>query len=138
MNVRNCRKCGKIFNYVSGLPICPACRYEAEKKFQVVKKFIRENPRADIREVAAACEVETSQIQQWIREERLEFTEDSPIKLPCENCGTMIRAGKYCEKCKATMAKNLSNAIDKPKVIAQQRPDRRDAQSRMRFLDKHE
>ena len=65
MNVRNCRKCGKIFNYVSGLPICPACRDEAEKKFQVVKKFIRENPRADIREVAAACEVETSQIQQW-------------------------------------------------------------------------
>ena len=60
MNVRNCRKCGKIFNYVSGLPICPACRDEAEKKFQVVKKFIRENPRADIREVAAACEVETS------------------------------------------------------------------------------
>ena len=55
MNVRNCRKCGKIFNYVSGLPICPACRDEAEKKFQVVKKFIRENPRADIREVAAAC-----------------------------------------------------------------------------------
>ena len=42
MNVRNCRKCGKIFNYVSGLPICPACRDEAEKKFQVVKKFIRE------------------------------------------------------------------------------------------------
>ena len=68
MNVRNCRKCGKIFNYVSGLPICPACRDEAEKKFQVVKKFIRENPRADIREVAAACEVETSQIQQWIRD----------------------------------------------------------------------
>ena len=138
MNVRNCRKCGKIFNYVSGLPICPACRDEAEKKFQVVKKFIRENPRADIREVAAECEVETSQIQQWIREERLEFTEDSPIKLPCENCGAMIRAGKYCEKCKAAMVRNLSNAIDRPKVIAQQRPDRRDAQSRMRFLDKHE
>ena len=138
MNVRNCRKCGKLFNYVTGLPICPACKEKAEESFQVVKKFIRENPRADIREVSAACEVETSQIQQWIREERLEFTEDSPIKLPCENCGTMIRAGKYCEKCKAAMAKNLSNAIDKPKVITQERPDRRDAQSRMRFLDKHE
>ena len=132
MNVRNCRKCGKLFNYVAGLPLCPACKEKAEESFQVVKKFIRENPRADIREVAAACEVETSQIQQWIREE------DSPSKLPCENCGTMIRAGKYCEKCKAIMAKNLSSAIDKPKVIAQQRPDRRDTQSRMRFLDKHE
>lgn len=138
MNVRNCRKCGKLFNYVAGLPICPACKEKAEKSFQVVKKYIRENPRADIREVAQTCEVETSQIQQWIREERLEFTEDSPIKLPCENCGALIRAGKYCEKCKAAMAKNLSNAIDKPKTIVQAAPDRRDTRNRMRYLDKHE
>ncbi len=138
MNVRNCRKCGKLFNYVAGLPICPACKEKAEESFQFVKKYIRENPRADIREVAQACEVETSQIQQWIREERLEFTEDSPIKLPCENCGTLIRAGKYCEKCKAAMAKNLSNAIDKPKTIVQAAPDRRDTRNRMRYLDRHE
>ena len=138
MNVRNCRKCGKLFNYVTGLPICPACKDKAEESFQAVKKFIRENPKADIREVAQACEVETSQIQQWIREERLEFTEDSPIKLPCENCGTMIRAGKYCDKCKATMAKNLSNAIDKPKTIVQPAPEKRDTRNRMRYLDKHE
>ena len=138
MNVRNCRKCGKLFNYVAGLPICPACKEKAEESFQVVKKYIRENPKADIREVAQACEVETSQIQQWIREERLEFTEDSPIKLPCENCGALIRAGKYCEKCKAAMAKNLSNAIDKPKTIVQAAPDRRDTRNRMRYLDQHE
>lgn len=138
MNVRNCRKCGKLFNYVAGLPICPACKEKAEESFQVVKKYIRENPRADIREVAQACEVETAQIQQWIREERLEFTEDSPIKLPCENCGALIRAGKYCEKCKAAMAKNLSSAIDKPKTIVQAAPDRRDTRNRMRYLDQHE
>lgn len=137
MNVRNCKKCGKLFNYVAGMPICPACREKAEESFQTVKKFIRENPRADIKEVAQTCEVDTSQIQQWIREERLEFTEDSPIKLPCENCGAMIRAGKYCEKCKATMAKNLSSAIEKPKVVVQQPTRKRDSE-KMRFLDKHQ
>lgn len=137
MNVRNCKKCGKIFNYISGIPICLGCREKNEELFQTVKKYIRENPRADIREVSMECEVETGQIQQWIREERLEFTEDSPIKLPCENCGMMIRAGKYCEKCKSSMAKNLSNAIEKPKMVVTA-PSKKavDHNSKMRFLDK--
>lgn len=136
MNVRNCRKCGKLFNYISGMGICPACKEKTEELFQKVKKYIRENPRADIREVSMECEVETSQIQQWIREERLEFTDDSPIKLPCENCGAMIRAGKYCERCKTTMAKNLSNAIEKPKIMAAPPKKEQDHNNRMRFLDK--
>ena len=138
MEVTNCRDCGRLFNYISGPRRCPECQKKLEEKFQQVKEFLRQNPDSTISQTATENDVTVKQIKQWIREERLEFTEDSPIKLPCENCGTMIRAGKYCEKCKATMAKNLSNAIDKPKVIAQQRPDRRDAQSRMRFLDKHE
>ena len=57
MNVRNCRKCGKLFNYISGMPICPACKDKLEEKFQTVKKYIRENRLADIKEVAEACEV---------------------------------------------------------------------------------
>ncbi len=40
MNVRNCRKCGNLFNYVSGPPICMACREKLEEKFQEVKKYI--------------------------------------------------------------------------------------------------
>lgn len=58
MDVRNCRKCGKIFNYVAGLPICPACQEIAEKKFQEVKDFIRENHGAGIEEICETCEVE--------------------------------------------------------------------------------
>ena len=118
MNVRNCRKCGKLFNYIMGVPICLACREKLEETFQVVKKYIRENKLADIKEVAEACEVEATQIQQWIREERLEFTPDSPVKLPCENCGAMIRSGKYCEKCKKDMVNNLSSVIENPKTCS--------------------
>lgn len=137
MNVRNCKKCGKLFNYISGLPICQGCKEKNEEVFQTVKKYIRENPRADIRDVSIECEVETAQIQQWIREERLEFTEDSPIKLPCEKCGALIRAGKFCEKCKGAMAKNLSSAIEKPKMVVTQAPKKEaDHSSKMRFLDR--
>ncbi len=137
MNVRNCRKCGKLFNHIMGVPICPACREKLEETFQVVKKYIRENKLADIKEVAEACEVEATQIQQWIREERLEFTPDSPVKLPCENCGAMIRSGKYCEKCKKDMVNNLSSVIEKPKKPVPQEHKRIDSTgNKMRFLDR--
>lgn len=136
MNVRNCRKCGKLFNHIMGAPICPACKEALEQKFQDVKKYIRENRTADIKEVAEACEVEAGQIQQWIREDRLEFTEDSPVKLPCENCGEMIRSGKYCEKCKREMADNLSNAIEKPKKVIEEPKKVQSTGNKMRFLDR--
>lgn len=118
------------------MPICPACKEKLEQKFQNVKKYIREHPQADIKEVAEECEVEVGQIQQWIREERLEFTSDSPVKLPCESCGEMIRSGRFCEKCKNSMAKNLSNAIEKPKPVAREQKKIQDTGNKMRFLDR--
>ena len=136
MNVRNCRKCGKLFNHIAGMPICPACREKLEEKFQNVKKYIREHPQADIKEVAEECEVEVGQIQQWIREERLEFTSDSPVKLPCENCGEMIRSGRFCEKCKNNITKNLSSVLEKPKPTRQEQKKVQDTGNKMRFLDR--
>ncbi len=136
MNVRNCRKCGKLFNYMFGMPICPACKDKLEEKFQAVKKYIRENRLADIKQVAEDCEVEVGQIQQWIREERLEFTEDSPVKIPCKNCGASIRSGKYCEKCKREMTNNLSSVMDKPKAVLVEPKKPQSTGNKMRFLDR--
>ena len=42
MNVRNCMKCGKIFNYAIGRPICPACKDKMDEKFRIVKEYIRQ------------------------------------------------------------------------------------------------
>ena len=56
MNVRNCKMCGKIFNYVVGPVICPRCREAREEKFQEVKKYIDEHRGADILEVSEECE----------------------------------------------------------------------------------
>lgn len=137
MNVRNCRKCGKLFNHISGMPICPGCKDDLEKKFSEVKKYVREHPNADMKIVSEECEVEVSQIKQWIREERLEFTEDSQVKMPCESCGTMIRSGRFCDKCKDNMSKNLSNAIDKPKrTLEPEKKKPTHERDRMRFLDR--
>lgn len=134
MNVRNCRKCGRLFNYVSGPPICLQCREELEAKFQEVKKYIQEHAHASIPEVSEACDVSTNQIQQWLRDERLELCEGSGITLQCEECGTAIMTGRYCEKCKASMANRLNDSIRKPEAPKPQpKKDPRD-NPKMRFL----
>ncbi len=135
MNVRNCRKCGKIFNYIGGQPICPSCKEEMEEKFQSVKDYIRDNPRADIKQVSDECEIEIAQIQQWIREDRLVFSDDSPIGIPCEKCGTMIRSGRFCDKCKNEMTRGFNDAIRKPEA-PKPAPKKEAGGSRMRFFDK--
>ncbi len=133
MEVKNCRKCRKLFNYIAGPQICPQCREALEAKFQDVKKYVYDNKGATITQIAAACEVDVPQIQQWIREERLVFSSDSPITINCESCGEMIQTGRFCAKCKANVANGLSNTIAKP-AAPQQAPTRTKDSPKMRFL----
>ncbi|MBO7374777.1 MAG: flagellar protein [Lachnospiraceae bacterium] len=137
MDVRNCRRCGKIFNYVAGPHICPACRELIENQFVTVKDYIREHKDANMAQICEACEVPESQIKQWIREERLFFGDDSPVGIECEGCGATIKIGKYCDKCKANLTKGLLDATAKPKAAE---PDithtrKGSAGGKMRFLE---
>ena len=137
MNVRNCRKCGRVFNYIIGQTLCLSCRDELENKFKEVKEYVQKNRGCSINDVAEICEVEASQIKQWIREERLEFTEDSMIGLACEICGASIRTGRYCEKCKAQTLSGLNNVVRQAQVSRQEQQTTRTNQKdnpRMRFL----
>lgn len=135
MNIRNCRECGKIFNYLTGAPICPACKDKLEEKFQVVKEYIRAHPGVGIAQVAEDCDVDSAHIRQWLREERLEVTEDSPMYLSCDGCGAPIRSGKFCEKCKMDVSKGFGNMLKSQKAVApkQEKPSSND-NARMRFL----
>lgn len=135
MNVRNCRTCGRIFNYVTGSAMCPSCREKLEEKFQQVKEYIRENKGVGIPEVAEACDVDAGQIRQWLREERLELSQDSPIYLTCESCGGPIRTGRFCEKCTGNMTRSLQDVLKAGKAAAQPKPARNDGEgAKMRFL----
>lgn len=136
MEVRNCRKCGRVFNYITGPKICQQCKEELEAKFQEVKEFIRENRQVGIQEVAEQCNVEVPQIHQWVREERLVFSEDSAIFFNCEKCGAPIRTGRFCDKCKADMTNTFSSAIKPKTVAAPTRPKDNKDNPRMRYLDR--
>ena len=135
MDVKNCRRCRKLFNYIGGQPICPSCREEIEKDFQKVKEYVREHKNCSVSEVAEECEVEESQIRQWVREERLMFAEGVG-GIACEVCGAPIQSGRFCEKCKASMINELSEAGRKPVAPTVQQTPRRSAENKMRFLNK--
>jgi len=133
MNLRNCTRCGKMFNYVAGPPICDACKKALEDDFQKVKAYIQENPQASLKQIAEDNDVKLNQIKEWIREERLMFSKDSPIQLTCENCGATIQTGRFCNNCKSSMANNLTDAFHKeaPKI---QIPQSKDDKGGMRFM----
>ena len=45
MEVRNCKGCGRLYNYIGGSykNLCPNCIGDMEEKFQEVKKYIEDN-----------------------------------------------------------------------------------------------
>lgn len=138
MEVTNCRTCGKLFNYMgSGRPICEACASALEEKFFEVREYIRDNKNAGINEVAEVNKVSVSQIKQWIREERLEFSEASVVTIECENCGAPIKTGRFCKACKGSLTNGLSGSIARPKPAeTEKRNPGNNSKGQARFMDK--
>ena len=67
MNIRNCARCGKLFNYIVGPVICESCKKEMEDEFQKVKKYISDNPAATMKQITEDNDVKMSQVREWIR-----------------------------------------------------------------------
>lgn len=134
MEVRNCKGCGKLFNYIGSLtPMCPQCMKALDEKYEATKEYIYNNPHATINQVSDDCDVSIQQIQRWIRQERLSFSDISPIGIDCEKCGTMIKTGRFCQNCKNTMKSEFSAVITREPQMEKLRE--KDASARMRYLD---
>ena len=111
MEVRACRTCKRLFNYITGPVRCPACADALEKKFQKVKQYIWDHKTASLQEISEANDVSVGQLRQWVREERLSFTDESPVGLECEMCGTTIKTGRYCTACKNKLGSTLMSDL---------------------------
>lgn len=135
MDVRNCKDCGKMFNYIGGPPLCITCLKKLDDKFAIVKEYIYDNPGVDIQQVSQENEVSVQQIKKWIKEEKLSFSEDSQVGLECESCGTMIRTGRFCVHCKDKMANTLSSVYQREEPPQIKKPNKTNDNPKMRFLD---
>ena len=110
MDVRNCKSCGKLYNYFGGQPYCPTCLSKLDDTFKEVKEYLYENPNTGIQEIAEMFHIGVPIIHRWVREERLAFSDNSSIGIECENCGVTIKTGRFCRKCKDNLATSLASA----------------------------
>lgn len=115
MKISNCRGCGRIFNVLADEQFCPNCQKKMDEKFDVVKKYVQENPNTPVETVARETDTTMRQIRKWIREERLSFSPDSAYGIECESCGKMIHTGRFCDECKKKLTNTLRSALDTPK-----------------------
>ncbi len=124
MEVKVCKNCRRLFKYIYGPELCPDCAgrrsdtdqeapkgekksilkplvMEEEKKLDQVKEYILSHPRATVAQIAEANEVSANRLLDWVREERLEFSDDSEYAwFRCASCGTKIKSGVYCFRCR--------------------------------------
>lgn len=137
MDVRNCKDCGRLFNY-AGIQVCPQCRKKEDEKFAVVKEYLRRHPNVGVSELSEETDTSISTLRRWVREERLILTESSSVgfDIYCESCKEPILSGRLCIKCKRKMSIEMSGA----KYANDEEVGKRDRQSyekeRMRFLDR--
>ena len=134
MELRTCRMCAKLYSYIGKMtPFCPKCMKELEEKFDICKKYIKENPGANIQVVSENTGVSVKMIKQWVREERLSFSDKSLVGIECESCGANILMGRFCAQCKQKLAGGLADSVIKPERPVQQ-PTQKSG-GKMRFLD---
>lgn len=112
-DVRNCKKCGRIFNYIGGIQYCPACRDKDEQDYKRVKEYLYENPKATVSQISMDLDISVEQIKRYLREGRLEIVGDEGnLFLECEACGKAIRSGRFCPECERSLSRDLSTAAE--------------------------
>jgi len=134
VEVVNCKNCGRLYNAVIKRRLCPECSKALEEKFMEVKRYIDDYPGATMDEVSKECDVTVKQIKDWVKEERLTLSEASMDGITCEQCGKMIRSGKFCPSCRTKIANELQRALDGKPVVERKRERDKD---RMRFLQQN-
>lgn len=134
METLSCKMCGKLFNYEGGgLKVCPSCSKKMEDRFTEVKEYIYEHRTATMTEISEEFDIPIPQIKRWVKEERLAFSEDSPVTLSCESCGAQIRTGRFCVNCKKALSNSFQSMYKAPEPAVHKKDREKE---RMRFLNK--
>lgn len=129
MKVRNCKECGKLFQYDGISKLCYRCRKKDDEDFRKVKEYLYENPKETITVVSEETQVPEDKILRYLREGKLEIVGENPgILLDCESCGKSIRTGRYCEQCARALEKGFKGDDEREK---ERKPQARSTRERM-------
>lgn len=117
MDVRNCKRCGKIYNY-TGSAVCNNCLRQEQEDFEKIRDYLFRNPNSSAAEVSEALGIELKVISRFLKEGRLEadyIRMSGDSVLSCEKCGKPVNSGRFCENCVREMQADFSKAA-KPAV----------------------
>ncbi len=106
MTMKNCSECGRLFSHPAS-PICHDCKREDERNFEKVRDFLREYKDTDISVVSERTGVSAKKITRYLRDGRLLSSGLSPLSIQCERCDVPIQSGRYCERCKQDLHKDM-------------------------------
>lgn len=114
MDIKNCKRCGRIFQYV-GNPLCQDCLKEDEEEFNKVRTYVADHSKPSIKETSLATGVDEKKIIKYLRDGRLMRAGCAWEVLECESCGAPIKGGRFCDRCANQLARGLSEGMDKGK-----------------------
>lgn len=96
----HCKKCGADMKFMGvGTYMCEKCHFEDYDDYGIVRNYVENHKGASVGQVSEATGVDQREINDMLREERLEISIDSKVFLKCDGCGKEIRFGRYCIEC---------------------------------------
>lgn len=111
MDIRNCRRCNKIFQY-RGSKYCPSCMLELDDVFVRVRDYVYENPNATVMEVSEELKVDENIILEFLKEGRLELVTPG-LDYLCERCEKPITTGRFCNECISELDREMKEGLGK-------------------------
>lgn len=131
--VKTCLKCRRFFEYMGyGHLYCPQCKILDDNDFEKVRDFIYDNGQATAYVISEATGISVHQIEQYLREGRLEIPENSPMYIKCEMCGGDIRSGRVCPDCAMKLSNSMRIKMDLDEYQIGEPPK---LSGKMRFLN---
>lgn len=112
MSIANCARCGRMYQKLSGVKICPDCAQAEEDAFRLVRDFLEANPGCDMPTVSRETGVEEAVILRLVQGGRLATLGElvTGLRVECRQCQKPVISGKYCPECTELMGQALKES----------------------------
>lgn len=101
-----CEYCkGRLKQISRGTYTCVDCGRKAYDSYQKVRNYLNSEGPRSVTQIMRATGVPRATIEYFLRDERLEIPMGDSARIICRGCGTLIRTGVYCDKCKTNGTK---------------------------------
>jgi hypothetical protein len=97
--LKNCEKCGKVFNAEGADIFCAGCNVAEAKDLKKVTDFLRSNPMASVMEVNKKTGIPQQELFRFIKNGSLKMRKP-PEDHKCRICAKDIKAGAMCSECR--------------------------------------